>query len=204
MVTAPIELAAIVYPGEDGLIRVTLVDKNRDLLARQLLRVNVIEQGAVQFSTRLAFEIPNETTSAILTVETQDHFHRTIALRSVELILQSSGEGSIESHSIPDRWLTITQPEPGAIITESPLVVKGAVTPVNGRPIIFELVTERGGAVISKQLAVETPGEAVDFEVPLIFSPVTAALDMRLVIRQSADIIGVDAVLDSLPITLAP
>ena len=203
-VTAPIDLTAEIIPGEDGLIRVTLIDRNQTLLARQLLQVNETAQVAVMFSTRLDFEIPGETTAAILTITTQDHLHRPVALRSVTLTLKSSGEDQIILHSIADPWLTITQPQPGAVITASPLIVTGQVTPLNDRPVIFELITERGGSIISKQLAVETPGEMIDFEVPLVYALPSGERDMRLVVRQTTEIGGGDAILDSLPVKIAP
>lgn len=204
LVTAPIEVSALVFPGEDGLIRVTLVDQQQNLLARQLLRVTAPTDAAIEFTTQLAFEIPGESTPAILTIATQDEAHRPLALRSAGLALQMGGDDRIEPHPIVDPWLKINQPQPGVLITQSPMLVKGTVTPLNNKPIIIELLTERGGAIVSKQLAVESPGEPMAFEVSLIYSPPATVREMRLVIRQPADIIGVDAILDSLPFLLAP
>jgi hypothetical protein len=204
LVTAPIEVTALVYPGEDGVVRLTLVDRNQNLLARQLHRVETPSDGAIEFSTQLAFEIPTETSAAILTIATQDHAHRPLALRSINITLAGSGEDMIEPVSSTQSWLTITEPEPGAVISASPMLISGTVIPVNSNPIIFELLTERGGAIVSKQLAVETPGKAMAFEVPLIYPPVTETRDIRLIVRQSAGLAGVDAILDSLPVIIMP
>jgi len=203
-VTAPVDVSAVVFPGEDGLIRVTLVDRNRNLLSRQLLRVQAPKDGPIEFSTALAFQIPAETTQAILTIDTQDQVHRPLASRSVTLTLQSDGIARIEDQPPDSTWLTITQPEPGALITESPLVIEGTLKPINSKTIFFELLTERGVAIATKQLAVELPGEPMTFKVALSYAPSLGPRDMRLVIRQPADMIGVDAVLDSLPLQIAP
>lgn len=203
-VMAPIYLAAVVQPGEDGLVRVALVDRQNDLLSRQVLRLNSPDQASVEFTTSLDFEFPGENIPAILTVSTQDHANRPVALRSVVLILLSSGEEMITSTSAADSWLTVSSPEPGAVIIEPPIRVVGTVTPINTNPVIIELITERGGAIISRQLAVKTAGEPMDFEVSLNFSPVTIVRDMRLVIRQPSDFVGVDAILDSLPVRIIP
>lgn len=203
-VSAPIEVTALVYPGEDGLVRLTLVDRDQNTLARQLVRLEASSGTATEFSTHLAFEIPAETSTVILSIGTQDHAHRPLALRSINLTLAGSGEESIEPATSTDSWLKITQPEPGAVIDASPLMITGTVIPVNDNPIIFELITERGGAIVSKQLAVETPGKAMDFEISLIYPPVAEERDMRLIVRQSTGFVGVDVILDSLPITLAP
>lgn len=194
----------MLYPGDDGLIRLTLVDRNQNLLARQLLRVETPSDGVIEFSTRVMFEIPSETSATILTIATQDHAHRPLSLRSINLTLMGSGEAIIEPSTSTEPWLTITEPQPGSVISTSPMLITGTVNPVNSNPIIFELLTERGGAIVSKQLAVETPGLAMDFDISLIYPPVPETQDMRLVIRQSTGLVGVDAILDSLPVTVTP
>ena len=204
LVTAPIEVSALIIPGEDGLIRLTLVDRNQNLLARMLHRVEMPGDGAIEFSAMLAFEIPAETSAAILTIATQDQAHRPLALRSINLTLAGSGEDVITSVSSIQPWLTLNEPQPGAVISASPMLITGTVIPVNSNPIVFELLTERGGAIVSKQLAVEMPGHAIAFEIPLIYPPVTEWRDMRLIVRQSTGLAGVDAILDSLPVIITP
>jgi hypothetical protein len=203
-VTGPIEISAQVDPGEDGLIRVTLVDAHQNLLARQLLRLEATSDGQVVFTTQLAFELPRESTTALMTIATQDDYHRPLALRSVMLNLQSSGNERIQTQAVTGPWLEVVQPLPGALIAESPLVLEGTVIPLNEKPIVIELLTEQGGAILTKQLAVEKPGEPMLFAVSLAYVPPGRMRNMRLVIRQPAEIIGENAILDSLPITLAP
>lgn len=204
VVTAPIEVTALVQPGADGLVRVTLVDRQGDLLARQVMRLNGLPLDAQEWTTQLAFEIPSESTPAILSVTTLDHAQRTIAVRTVGLTLQGAGDMKIEPSAVSDPWLMIAQPDPGMVINTSPLVVIGLVTPINENPVIFSLVNERGGEIVARQLAVETQGEPIDFEISLPFPPSSAVLDMRLTIQQASMISGVPAILDSLPITIKP
>lgn len=204
LVTSPIEVTAILYPGEDGLVRLTLVDRNQELLSRQLLRLKAPIDKAFEFSTTLTFEIPTETTTAILTVATQDQAHRPLALRSINLTLAGNGEAALTSAASSQPWLTLTEPEPGAVINASPMLIKGTAIPVNERPIFIELLNERGGAIVSKQLVVEAPGQALDFEIYLVYPPVRQVQAMRLIVRQPAAFGGVDAILDSLPVFLTP
>jgi hypothetical protein len=166
--------------------------------------VDVADDLAIEFTTRLAFDIPAETGLALLSIATQDGLQRPLALRSIELTLSRGGVEHIIAPSASDPWLSITNPQPGASISASPLVIKGSVNPVNSNPVIIELLTERGGAILTKQILVETPGERFEFEIPLIFTPVTSARDMRLVIRQSVGWAGVNAILDSTPISITP
>lgn len=203
-VTSPIHINAMIQPGGDGLIRLTLVDKNQNLLARQLLRLNAKGGSAIEFTTDLAFEIPTESTPALLILATQDHLHRPLSTRSVALTLLSGGEDDIQSQSDQAPWLTITRPLPGALISDTTIVIEGTVTPKNSKPIIFELVRESGGVMISKQLGVDQPCVTMNFSVSLIYTPNTDVEDIRLVIRQTAQDLGVNVILDSLPIRLAP
>jgi hypothetical protein len=204
LVKAPLELTAFVQPGADDLVRVALVDRQGDLLARQVVRMNAPQQDTVEFITQLAFEIPGENTAASLSVTTLDHAQRPIAVRTVGLTLLSAGDVKIEPMVFFDPWLMIAQPDPGTIINTSPLVVIGQVTPINDNPVIFSLVNERGGAIVARQLTVETPGEPIDFEISMPFTPTSAVRQMRLIIRQASRINGVNAILDSLLITIEP
>ena len=204
VVTSPINITTLVYPGEGALVRMTLVDQHQNLLARQVIRINGSHHEAVEFTAELAFEIPVERTTAFLTVVTQDYVNRPIAMRSVPLTLQSSGEMRIEPQLITDPWLEINQPEPGAVINDSPIIVAGTVRPINDRPVIFELITERGSVIVTRQVAVTTPGEKMAFEIPLPYSPSLRIRDIRLTIRQPSGIAGVNLILDSLPLTIVP
>lgn len=204
VVTEPIHLSAMVYPGADDLIRVALVDKQQNLLARQLIRIDAPKDTLVEFSTELAFDISGETIAAILTVGTQDELHRPLALRSVVITLKSDGQESIQPQPLVEPWLTVTRPLPNAVITESPIMLEGTVVPISGNPVNFELATERGVVISSRQLAVDDPGVPIDFQINLVYMAVTNDQEMRVVIRQSGDIPGVDAILDSLPITIIP
>jgi hypothetical protein len=204
VVTAPIEITALVQPGAENLVRVSLVSRQGDLLARQVMRLNTSHQHAVEFSTQLAFEIPGESVLAILSVTTLDHAQRPIAVRTVGLTLQDTGDVKIEPNVISDPWLMISQPDPGMVINSSPLVVVGQVTPINDNPVNFSLLNERGGAIVARQLAVETLGEPIDFEISLPFPPIFAVQDMRLIIWQASLINDIYAILDSLLITIEP
>lgn len=203
-VMSPIRITAMIQPGEDGLVRLSLVDKNQNLLARQLLRANGKGDSAIEFTSDLVFEIPTESTSAVLLIATQDHLHRPLSTRSVGLTLLSSGEDNIQPQAEQPPWLRITRPLPGMLISDTTIVIEGTVTPKTSKPIIFELVRESGGVMISKQLGVDQPGEPMNFSVSLTYPPNPNVQDIRLVIRQTGEDLGVNVILDSLPIRLAP
>jgi hypothetical protein len=102
VVTAPIEMRVMVQPGAENLVRVSLVDGQGDLLARQVTRLNEAHLDALEWITQLAFEIPGESASALLSVTTLDLAQRPIAARTVELTLQGVGDVRISPNVSSD------------------------------------------------------------------------------------------------------
>jgi hypothetical protein len=204
VVTSPIQLSAILKPGEDGLVRVSLIDQNNQLLVRQLNRWASQGNSHTQFTTQIVFELPSESTQGLITLETQDKYHRPMTTRGVLLTLRSTGPSELQPAPTPEPWITITFPQPYEVISDGEFVVKGIATPITTKPIIFELITETGGVIGSKQLAVENPGDTLTFDVPLSYAYITSTRDVRLIMRQTVDPYGRNIILDSLPLFLTP
>jgi hypothetical protein len=204
IVTAPIPISAIVQPGADGLIRLTLIDKDNNTLDRQLLRVDTGNETELAFETNLAFEIPYRTMEALLTLATQDDYHRPLALRSVLVTLRTSGEAQVNPNADDETWLEISYPEEQEIISGGKFTVLGSVTPVTQNPINFELITDTGGVIGTAQLAVKQAGERFSFDLPLTYDFISSVRDVRLVIRQTMEGYAANVILDSIPLALAP
>ena len=203
-VISPVMIYGEIFPGGDNLIRVTLIDQQNNLISRKLIRVDPLEGLPFQFITTLPFEIPLENTPAFLTVAVQDEYHRLQTLRSIPLILQSNGQTSLHNQPPIFDWLTIKQPQPGETLSGGQFLATGRVIPLNGNPIMFELATESGSIVGTSQLAVETPKQAVDFELSIAYDFITDERNVRLIIRQRSDEFASDMILDSVPIILLP
>lgn len=203
-VNSPIELDAEIQPGGDGLARVSLLDRQNNVLARQLIRTDPDLQTISRFSTQLAFEIPTESTPALLTLATQDEHHRPLSLRSVTLTLHSDGTASITTPDTIASWLEIDQPAPHESLSGGSFIVDGRVTPIIQNPVIFELITDTGGVIGSSQLAVQESGEPLDFSIQLSYDFITTTRDVRMIVRQTINPYGANMILDSLPITLSP
>lgn len=203
-VTSPIDITATITPGADDLIRVSLIDQKRNLLARKLIRLDPEQIAASQLSTQLAFEIPTEGTEALLTLATKDAYNRPLSLRAIPLTLNSGDEVMIETPTINEPWLMIDAPEPFSTHRGGLLTVSGSITPISTNPVFFELITDSGGVIGAKQLVVSTAGEEVSFEVMITYDFINTTRDVRLVIRQTIEPFGTDIALDSIPIFLAP
>ena len=203
-VTSPIAISAEVLPGGDGLLRITLVDDTTTMLSRKLLRLSGPAGKPITFSTNLSFELPHQNDEALLTLSTQDEFHRPLSARSVFLTLQADGTATLHPTTSGGDWLNLTSPQPGESFSGGQVLVAGSVTPVVQNPVIFELVTDSGGVVGSLQRAVQEPGTTLDFEFTLPYAFITTTRDVRLVVRQSAPIYLENVILDSITLSLAP
>lgn len=203
-VASPIAVSAVLKPGADGLIRITLMDEYGQVLSRQLLRVDAAEGEEITLDSQMLYEISHPGLEGLLTLATQDMYHRPLAQRSVLVFLDDSGEMQVQPNPASGQWLDITSPEPNASLSGGQFTVKGTLTPVTNRTVYFELITDSGGQIGSAQLAVNQPGETIAFEITLSYGFINTARDVRLVIRQSMDDYAANVILDSLPLTLAP
>jgi hypothetical protein len=204
IVTSPIKISAQVQVRPQDLIRVKLVDRSGSIISRQLLPVNARGDMVLNFTSRLAFEIPRETADGLLTIAVQDNNNRLVALRSAALKLLSDGENLINLQSSSSDWLTITKPQPGEKLQGGAIDVEGTVIPIIDRPVVFELITDSGGQIGWKQLAVEDAGVPIEFNITVPYAYITQERDVRLVIRQTDTFYGENIILDSVPIYLSP
>ena len=204
VLASPIPVSAVVQPGADGLIRITLTDENNRVISRQLLQLNAAENKEINLDSQILYETPYPGLEGLLTLTTQDEHHRPLAQRSVLVILDDSGEVQLQPNPASGQWLDIRSPEPDASINGGSFTVQGTITPVTAKPVLFELISDSGGQIGSAQLAVGQPGETVPFEITLSYGFITTARDVRLVIRQTMDDYAANVILDSIPLTLAP
>ena len=202
--TSPIPVSALVQPGADGLIRLTLTDQANRTISRQLIRVAPAGEEEISLETQLLFEVPYPGVEGLLTLSTQDEFHRPLAQRSVLLTLNAGGETEIQPNPVSGHWLEIHSPEPGAALSGGSFTIAGTITPATDQPVRFELITDSGGQIGSAQLAVGEPGQTVPFEITISYGFISTARDVRLVIRQTLADYSANLLLDSLPLTLAP
>jgi hypothetical protein len=204
LVASPIEVSAELRAQEDYLVRVSLTDRSGAVIARKLLRLASSGSMLSNFSADLPFEIPGDTSEGLLSISLLDANNRPVALRSASITLLSIGESRIEPPSQNTGWLTITQPQSGEDLSGGEVRVTGMVTPLVERPVFFELITDSGGQIGTRQLPVISAGEAFSFDVSIPYGFITETRDVRLVIRQSENKFGQTIILDSVPILLSP
>jgi hypothetical protein len=200
VVTSPIPIQAQITPGDSGLVRLTLVDADNNLLSRQVFPID----KAVSLDLQLAFEIPGTSTAARLVLSLYDAYQRPESIRSVDLILQTGGQAEIRTQPDAPSWLILEQPLPLKHIEGGVVSVQGSINPPNSNPVIFELITETGGVIGTTLLSVPEGPQPFDFELEIPYKFIHQTRRVRLVVRQTGQTIPGDVILDSLEIILSP
>ena len=203
-VTSPINLSAQIEYDEPALIKVTLTDRSGVTIARKLLQSDKYEALTSDFNSELAFEIPRDTSEGLLSIALLDSYNRPITLRSTSLTLINAGEDQILTPGQQAEWLKISQPETGDSLSGGSFRVRGTVTPLVEGLVFFELITDSGGQIGTRQLSVDTAGEPVEFDIDIPYAYINQKRDVRLIVRQRDTKFGSTIILDSVPIFLSP
>ena len=205
IVTSPILLIADLHCGESGLARIELVDLHGKLLSRQVLKLGSRLGMPSHVTLPIYFDIPHNEVDARLQIYVNDQFGRPLSSTSVNLTLTSEGS-VINPPRDGQSAFVISTPQEGSTHTGDTLQIKGWMRPYNNSAVIFELITKTGRIISSRQLAVpENSGEAyTPFEVELPYIIVTSTRNVRLVIRQTGEVIPGNVVLVSQQIWIAP
>ncbi len=203
-VTSPISVRGYVIPGYNNRVRVELFGEDGRLLARQVTGVYTSTTWAY-LSVDLRFEIGAAGELGRLTVSTEDGLGRLQALSSVHLLLLSDGEDVINPPEPPYERCLLSWPLPGGQVSGSVLLVEGQFRPLNRQPLVIELVSESGGVIATRLVAVEPAADDsyVPFAIDLPYL-IEAPMWARLVVRQPDERIPGTMYLYSQEIALYP
>jgi hypothetical protein len=190
-VSSPLQVEALVSPGEDGYIYVELIGEDGRVITRQALDYRSFMNRYFYINPQVAFELNTAAETARLVVRVQDRFQRPIYLCSVEVVLMRLGRNEITAPVVVQEPYVVRSPREGAVISGGVLRVIGLARLVNDRPLIFELIDE-------------SDLSHVPFEVFIPYS-VEQDTPVRLIIRQeSASRIPGTVWLSSMLLTLQP
>jgi len=183
-VTSPITLRMHIIAGNSGKAQIALYGEDGRLLTRNVKPVPPGGKGVDQ-QIKVPFEIPGAAEVGRLTVSTLDKQGRIHSLKSVRVLLLSSGESEITPPGNPSEPVGVVSPKEEASISSGVVNVKGDIWPFNLNPVIFELVGPDGKSIVSRIVAVNTITPQL-FQTTLpykVFVPTAA----RLTIRQDDD-----------------
>ncbi|MDT8898593.1 hypothetical protein QYE77_09955 [Thermanaerothrix sp. 4228-RoL] len=204
---SPIQVEALISPGEDGFVYVDLIGADGRYLVRQALDFRAYRERRFYIAPEIPFEIEEPAELARLVLSTRDRFGRTIYLCSTDVVLQQLGRNALEAPWVDLEPFLVRSPREGETVRGGVLVVRGVVRPLTSRPILIELIAPDGSVVGSAEV---TPGmpygdlSHVPFEAYVPYT-VSGPTEVRLTLRQESDsrIPGTVA-LNSWLITLEP
>ena len=187
-VSSPLQVEALVSPGEDGYVYVELIGEDGRVITRQALDYRSFMNRYFYINPQVVFELNTAAETARLVVRVQDRFQRPIYLCSVEVVLMRLGRSEITAPQIMQEPYVVRSPREGSVISGGVLRVIGLARLVNDRPLIFELVDESGQLVSNAVIEHSQPyGDLshVPFEVFIPYS-VEKETPVRLIIRQES------------------
>jgi hypothetical protein len=204
---SPIQIEALISPGEDGYLYVDLIGEDGRYLVRQALDFRAYRDRRFYIAPEVPFEIEKPAEVARLVLYTRDRFGRTIYLCATDVVLQQLGRNVLEVPWVDLEPFLVRSPREGETVRGGVLVVRGVVRPLTSRPILIELIAPDGQVVGSAEVSPGMPyGDLshVPFEAYVPYT-VSGPTEVRLTLRQESDsrIPGTVA-LNSWLITLEP
>ncbi len=186
---SPINIEAMINPGDDGLLRVDLIGENGRIVAHQEIDYNYAIGNRFWTSPKLYYTIDSVAELGRLELSVYDAHSRIIALSTVDLFLQSMGRYEINDAVNLHEPFVIRYPYNNLVIDGGIVYVNGLARPFNDNPIIFELIDETRNVIGSWEQNVPQPeGDPshtpFTAQIPYIVHSTTP---VRLTIRQESD-----------------
>jgi len=189
MVTSPLRPEAIVGPGDDGLVYVTLIGENGRTIIREGLNFQNYLGRQLGIAPEIEFTPIGAAETARLVLSSVDRYGRTIALTSVDLVLLQLGSNQITRPADLSEPYLIREPDDGDTIRGGLLQVSGLARILSTNPIIVECISQDGVVISREEIPVHAPSDEFS-HIPFdVFVPyeVSESTNVRLTIRQESD-----------------
>lgn len=183
-VVSPISLRMNIVSGENEKVQIDLYGEDNRLLSRTVKKVPRSSKGVDQV-IKIAFEIRAAAEIGRLTVSTSDKAGRTQALKSVRLLLLSSGSNEITPPGNPSEPVAVFSPGLKDEASGGTLNVRGDIWPFNLNPVLIELIGPDGKTLGLRILAIEHINPQL-FETTIPYKVEEPTL-ARLTLRQQDD-----------------
>jgi hypothetical protein len=188
-VISPITLEAMISPGRDGFIYIELQGEDNRLLSYKELDYRRNIGARFGINPGVSFEINGVSEFGRLLLYVKDEFGRVSFLSSVDLILLKLGNNELQPSPAYQEPYIIRSPELGESVYGGKLYLKGLARPINGNPLIVELIDEKLNILSKDEIQVPSPTGDLS-HTPFVFSinyNVSETTPARLVIRQESN-----------------
>ncbi len=202
-VVSPIYVTGYLPLINGGRIRIELLGEDGRLLVRHMKNYDV--GGWTHINLQMEFEISAAAEVGQLQIIQEDDKGRLVALNSVEVILLSMGEQEILAETDMREPVVIEQPRRQSLIQGGTVLVSGKSRVNTDRPLIAQLVDERGAVIGQRMLNVNPPGAdgygTYSGEIPYTVDELTPA---RIIVYSTAKKLEQITHLTSREISLSP
>jgi hypothetical protein len=188
-VSSPFRVEAVIKTGDDGKAWLHLIGEDGRIITEQMLDFGRQANQRFAVSPEVKFEISAAAETGRLMLSSLDSFGRTIGLSSMDLILMKAGSDEINPPEIYWEPYLVRSPRNEAMISGGAVLVNGLIRPVNGTPVIFELIDPAGSVIASSQMIIDPPSGDLShtpFQIGIPYR-VSASTSTRLVLRQESD-----------------
>ncbi|MCJ7694301.1 MAG: hypothetical protein MUO40_02645 [Anaerolineaceae bacterium] len=201
---SPIQLQAEVTCNPNNFVRIELIDTNRNLLYRQVIRHECGIASIFKLNESIYFDTNKKDSLARLTISLLDNSSRILAISSVNLALSNEKQSLLPSPLNQTDFLIIS-PKEDSLTQGGSLMVYGWVNPPNMSPVILELISESGKLIGSRQILIHN-NLLEDFQYFEINIPydIPGIQLVRFTIRQMGEKIPGNVSLESQIIQLGP
>ena len=181
-VISPIILKSYVYLGYKGQVQIDLLGEDGRLLARDIIKRELILTDGNYVSLEIPFETRAAAELGRLQISTKDEFGRPQDVKTVHLLLLSVGENDLNRGDTYPRAIFF-YPKEEEEFYGGILPVSGEFQAYNDRPIIVEIIDEEGKTLGLRTLYFEA-GSREKFEITIPYT-VEEQVSARLTIRQA-------------------
>ncbi len=187
-VSSPIQLEALISPGDDNLVHIDLIGEDGRVMVSEVLDFRNYDAKNFYITPEIPFTINSAAELARIVVYTIDMFGQMISLASVDVLLLQLGGSDITAPLIEYEPYLVSTPREGSLISGGAVAVDGAARVFNDQPVIVELIDEQGTIVGSAEVLVPQPSDTlnhVPFQMNVPYT-VTHRTRVRLSIRQES------------------
>lgn len=187
-VSSPIQLNALISPGDDRRVYVNLIGEDGRLIDSQILDFVNYDSRRFNITAEIPFEINSAAELARIEVYVVDQFDLKIQLISVDVLLIQYGDSEETPNEIELEPFIISTPGEGIVVTGGVLVVEGIARTITDGPLIVDLIDDRGGIVGSGETRVSPPSERSSHMPFQVIVPYTVdyRTRVRLTVRQES------------------
>ncbi len=153
-VISPFILRAELKPGNDSVVHIELIGQDGQILMREIRSYQILETDWISLGSEITYGINTVAEPGRLQISIVDEHGRLKSVRSVDLVLQSTGIQDLNHPKDQLEQIALESPPPNRLIQGGTMRVSGMARPHSSQPFRIEIVTSDGKIVGTRQVSV--------------------------------------------------